>query len=147
MNITDKGIKIIKKYEGCKLTSYLCPAKIPTIGWGNTMYKNGSKVQLGQTITQQEADDLLLHHLNYFAERIKDMLKVTLNDNQFNAILSFAYNCGIGNLRISTLFKKLNINPSDPTIKEEFLKWNKGGGKILPGLTKRRTEESQLYFS
>lgn len=147
MNITDKGINLIKKYEGCKLTSYLCPAKIPTIGWGNTMYKNGSKVQLGQTITQQEADDLLVHHLNYFAERIKDMLKVTLNDNQFNAILSFAYNCGIGNLRISTLFRKLNINPSDPSIKEEFLKWNKGGGKILPGLTKRRTEESQLYFS
>ena len=71
----------------------------------------------------------------------------TINQNQFDALCSFAYNCGVGNLKSSTLLKKVNKNPNDPTIKDEFLKWNKGGGKVLTGLTKRRIEEAQLYFS
>lgn len=147
MSAIDKAMPVIKKYEGCELKSYLCPAKIATIGWGNTMYKNGAKVQLGQTITQKEADDLLAFHLNYFYERIKDMVKSNLNDNQLGALLSFSYNLGLGNLKVSTLLKKVNADPNDPTIKDEFLKWNKAGGKVLAGLTKRRQEESNLYFS
>ena len=71
----------------------------------------------------------------------------TINQSQFDALCSFAYNCGVGNLKSSTLLKKVNVNPDDPTIKDEFLKWTKGGGKTLPGLVKRRTEEAQLYFS
>jgi lysozyme len=71
----------------------------------------------------------------------------TINQYQFDALCSFAYNCGVGNLKSSTLLKKVNKNPNDPTIKDEFLKWNKGGGKVLSGLTKRRIEEAQLYFS
>lgn len=147
MNITDKGINLIKKYEGCKLKAYLCPAHVATIGWGNTAYKNGSKVKLGDTITQEQADELLLHVLNYFAKGIKEVVKKTLTDNQFNAILSFSYNLGLGNLRASTLLKKVNADPDDLSIKNEFMKWNKGGGQILPGLTKRRQEEANLYFT
>lgn len=143
----NKGYELIKKYEGCKLKAYLCPAKIPTIGYGNTMYENGSKVKIGDEITQQRAEELLQYIGKYFEIEIKNLLKVTLTDNQFGALLSFTYNLGLVNLRISTLLKKINANPNDPTIKDEFLKWNKAGGKVLAGLTKRRQSESELYFS
>jgi len=143
----NKGYDLIKKYEGCQLKAYLCPAKVPTIGYGNTMYENGNKVKIGDEITQQRAEDLLLHIGKYFESEIKKLVKVTLTDNQFGALLSFTYNLGVGNLRVSTLLKKINANPNDPTIKDEFLKWNKAGGKVLAGLTKRRQSESELYFS
>jgi len=143
----NKGYDLIKKYEGCQLKAYLCPAKIPTIGYGNTMYENGTKVKIGDEITQQRAEELLQYIGKYFENEIKKLLKVTLTDNQFGALLSFTYNLGVGNLRISTLLKKINANPNDPTIKDEFLKWNKAGGKVLAGLTKRRQSESELYFS
>lgn len=147
MKITEKGINLIKKYEGCKLKAYLCPAHIPTIGWGNTAYKNGSKVKLGDTITQEQADELLIHILNYFSDGISHAITKELTDNQYNALLSFSYNLGLGNLRVSTLLKKVNADPNDLSIKAEFLKWNKAGGKILAGLTKRREEEATLYFT
>jgi lysozyme len=70
-----------------------------------------------------------------------------LNQNQFDSLVSFAYNCGVGNLKSSTLLRKVNVNPNNPTIKDEFLKWTKGGGRTLSGLVRRRTEEAQLYFS
>jgi len=143
----NKGYDLIKKYEGCQLKAYLCPAKIPTIGYGNTMYENGTKVKIGDEITQQRAEELLQYIGKYFESEIKKLVKVTLTDNQFGALLSFTYNLGVGNLRISTLLKKINANPNDPTIKDEFLKWNKAGGKVLAGLTKRRQSESDLYFS
>jgi lysozyme len=152
----NKGISLIKKYEGCKLKSYLCPAKIPTIGWGNTMYENGAKVKLGDEITQQRADELLLHVVGYFEKEIQKLVTCKLSDNQFGALTSFAYNVGLGHLVSgkyvngfggSTLLKKVNINPNDPTIKDEFLKWNKAGGQVLAGLTKRRQEEATLYFA
>lgn len=143
----NKGYDLIKKYEGCQLKAYLCPAKVPTIGYGNTMYENGTKVKIGDEITQQRAEELLQYIGKYFESEIKKLLKVTLTDNQLGALLSFTYNLGVGNLRVSTLLKKINANPNDPTIKDEFLKWNKAGGKVLAGLTKRRQSESELYFS
>lgn len=143
----NKGYDLIKKYEGCELKAYLCPAKIPTIGYGNTIYENGTKVKIGDQITQQRAEELLLHIGKYFETEIKKLVKVTLTDNQLGALLSFTYNLGVGNLRVSTLLKKINANPNDPAIKDEFLKWNKAGGKVLAGLTKRRQSESDLYFS
>lgn len=143
----NKAYDIIKKSEGCKLKAYLCPARIPTIGWGNTMYENGAKVKLGDEITQQKADEMLVYTCKHFEKEIKKLLKVELNENQLGALLSFTYNLGVGNLRISTLLRKINTNPADPAIKEEFPKWNKANGKILSGLTKRREEEAALYFS
>jgi lysozyme len=146
--ISTKGLDIIKKYEGFSSKPYLCPAKVPTIGYGSTYYEDGSKVKLTDSpITQERATDLLEALLVSFERAVDSYCIDTINQSQFDALCSFAYNCGVGNLKSSTLLKKVNVNPDNPTIKDEFLKWTKGGGKTLPGLIRRRTEEAQLYFS
>ncbi len=146
--ISIKGLDLIKKYEGFSSKPYLCPAKVPTIGFGSTYYEDGSKVKLTDSPITQERATLLLEALLVSFERAVDSYCIdTINQSQFDALCSFAYNCGVGNLKTSTLLKKVNVNPDNPTIKDEFLKWTKGGGKTLPGLITRRTEEAQLYFS
>lgn len=147
MKVNDKGLDLIKRFEGCKLEAYLDPIKIPTIGFGATFYENGTKVKIGDKITKERASELLEWHVSQFAIRVKDLIKVSINDNQFASLVSFAYNCGIGNLKISTLLKKVNANPFDTTIRDEFKKWNRAGGKVLAGLTTRRNAEADLYFS
>ena len=146
--ISNLGLELIKKYEGFKAKAYLCPAKVPTIGFGSTYYEDGTKVKLTDSpITQERATELLEALLVSYERSVDSYCVDTINQYQFDALCSFAYNCGVGNLKSSTLLKKVNKNPNDPTIKDEFLKWNKGGGKVLSGLTKRRIEEAQLYFS
>ena len=145
MKINQKGIDLMHKYEGCKLSSYLCPAGVFTIGFGNTFYEDGSKVQPNQHISQKRANELFENIVNKSFD-IKPLLKVELNENQYSALVCFAYNVGMANLKKSTLLKKVNINPNDPSIVSEFLKWNKAGGKVLNGLTNRRIAESKLYF-
>ena len=146
--ISNLGLELIKKYEGFKAKAYLCPAKVPTIGFGSTYYEDGTKVKLTDPpITQERATELLEALLVSYERSVDSYCVDTINQYQFDALCSFAYNCGVGNLKSSTLLKKVNKNPNDPTIKDEFLKWNKGGGKVLSGLTKRRIEEAQLYFS
>jgi len=147
MKVSQRGIDLIKKHEGCKLTSYLCPSKIPTIGFGNTYYLNGTKVELGQTITQDQADKLLLSTLSKFEKDVWSGIKQSLTQPMFDALVSFTYNVGFGNLKSSTLLKKVNKNINDPTIKDEFLKWNKSRGRALKGLTNRRMDEWLLYSS
>ena len=143
-----KGFELIKRFEGLSLKPYICPAGIPTIGYGNTYYPNGKKVTLkDEPITQSIADKLLESLLPPYEKAVDSFCRDDISQSQFDALCSFAYNVGIGNLQKSTLIKKVNINPSDPTIKDEFLKWNKGAGKVLAGLTKRRQAESDLYFS
>jgi lysozyme len=135
-----KGIELIKKFEGCKLTAYKCPAGIMTIGWGNTYYSNGAKVKVGDKITQQQADDLLLTLLPKYEKTVNNNIKVALTQNQFDALVSFCWNCGSSN----TLFSKVNTNASDL---HNF--WTThyitGGGKTLQGLVNRRKAESELY--
>ena len=146
--ISSKGLDIIKKYEGFSSKPYLCPAHIPTIGYGSTYYEDGSKVKLTDSpITQERATELLEALLVSFERAVDSYCTDTINQNQFDSLVSFAYNCGVGNLKSSTLLRKVNVNPDNPTIKDEFLKWTKGGGKTLSGLVRRRTEEAQLYFS
>jgi len=146
--ISNLGLELIKKYEGFKAKAYLCPANVITIGYGSTYYEDGTKVKLTDPLITKERATELLEALLVSYERSVDSYCVdTINQNQFDALCSFAYNCGVGNLKSSTLLKKVNKNPNDPTIKDEFLKWNKGGGKVLTGLTKRRIEEAQLYFN
>ena len=147
MKINAKGLDLIKLFESCKLDAYLDAIKIPTIGYGATFYQNGNKVKIGDKITQSQANELLEWHVGEFSHRVADWVKVTLTENQFSAITSFAYNCGVGNLKLSTLLKKINANPSDATIREEFMKWDKAGGKPLAGLTRRRKAEADLYFA
>lgn len=146
MNLNKAGIDLMHEFEGLRLDAYLCPANVPTIGWGNTYYESGRKVQMGDIITKDRADRLFEWVADSFAIRVRQLLKKDLNENQFSALVSFAYNIGIANLKSSTLLKKVNINPSDPTIFNEFLRWNKAGGKVLAGLTRRRQSEGNLYY-
>jgi lysozyme len=134
-------------FEGYKAKAYLCPASVPTIGWGSTMYTDGHKIKLGDTINEQQATEMLMWELK---NKSISLHGLNLNQNQFDSCLSFIYNIGIGGFTKSTLRKKILINPNDLTIKDEFLKWNKAtvGGKLteLKGLTRRRTAEAELYF-
>jgi lysozyme len=147
MRLNSAGIKLLHDFEGLRLTSYLCPAGVWTIGYGNTFYEDGTPVRSGQTITKERAEQLFLLVANRFASDVQNLLRRTLNENQFSAIVSFAYNVGIGNLRKSTLLRKVNANPRDTTIRTEFLKWNKASGRELAGLTRRRQAEAVLFFS
>ena len=142
----NKGIPIIRKFEGLKLRAYLCPANIWTIGYGNTFYENGSKVQEGDKITLDRADRLLFFVVQKFEAEIKKLVKSEINENQLGALTSFAFNVGAGNLAKSTLLKKVNANPNDLTIRDEFNRWTKAGGKVLNGLVTRRKAEADLYF-
>jgi lysozyme len=148
MILDNKGYLFITKHEGLRLKPYLCPAKIPTIGYGNTYYSDGKRVTLlDKDITKQQAFDMFKEIANRFGKRVDELVTSNINQNQFNALVSFAYNVGTGNFSSSTLLKKINKNPNDLTIKAEFLRWNKAGGKVLNGLTNRRNEEADLYFS
>jgi len=148
MILDNKGYLFITKHEGLSLKPYLCPAKIPTIGYGNTYYSDGKRVTLlDKDITKQEAFEMFKEIANRFAKRVDTLVTSNINQNQFNALVSFAYNVGTGNFSSSTLLKKINKNPNDLTLKAEFLRWNKAGGKVINGLTNRRNEEADLYFS
>jgi len=142
----NKGTAIIRKFEGLKLTAYLCPANVWTIGYGLTFYMNGKKVQQGDKITLDQADRLLFEMVNQFEISVKGLVKSNINDNQLGALTSFAFNVGASALSKSTLLKKVNANPEDLTIRNEFMRWTKAGGKVLKGLVTRREAEANLYF-
>jgi lysozyme len=146
MTLTEEIKQFLKSKEGLRLKAYICPAGKWTIGYGNTFYEYGSKVKKGDTISKNRAEELFENILYQFSKEVKSLLKTELNDNQFSALVSFSYNVGIGNFSKSTLLKLVNINPSNPSIKNEFIKWNKGGGKTLYGLTIRRQKEADIYF-
>ena len=141
------NLEIIKKHEGLRLKAYICPAGVPTIGYGSTRYPDGRKIQMGDVITEKEAEQMLIHDVRKFESEVLASVTTPLNDNQLSALISFVYNVGAFAFRKSTLRKKINANRDDLTIKDEFMKWVRGGGKILPGLVKRRAEESKLYFT
>lgn len=143
----NKGTATIRKFEGLKLQAYKCPAGVWTIGWGSTFYENGSPVREGDKITIDRADRLLFEMVMKFEISVRGLVKSKLNDNQIGALTSFAFNVGVGNLKRSTLLKKVNANPNDPTIRAEFMRWTRAGGKQLRGLVNRRVAEADLYFS
>ncbi len=146
--IGPKGLELIKSFEGLKLKPYLCPANIPTIGFGNTYYPNGQKVKLTDpAITTEKAEELLKFLLVTYEKAVDSFCRDDISQPQFDALVSFCYNLGAGALQKSTLIKKVNANPKDVTIADEFLKWNKANGTVLKGLTKRRQAEADLYFS
>jgi lysozyme len=143
--MNEKGEKIVKDSEGCKLKAYLCPARIPTIAWGATRYEDGSKVKLGDTITLERAEKLFKTLINEFETDVKKLIKVEVNENQLSALVSFAYNVGIGNLKNSTLLKKVNAGDFQGASKE-FDKWVYSNGKKLAGLIRRRQAEKALFL-
>ena len=142
MKITNEGINLIRKFEGLRLDAYLCPAGVWTIGYGHI-----KGVEKGQVITQLEADNLLKEDLISFEKGVANLIKSNINQNQFSALVSFAFNLGLANLKNSTLLKKVNANPDDRTIVDEFIRWIYAGGKQLEGLKRRRQAEAYLYFS
>ena len=148
MKLNQRGYDLIKEFEGLKLKPYLCSAKVPTIGYGSTFYENGVKVKMTDApITQLRAEQLLKNTADKFAERVAVLITKPVTQNQFNALVSFAFNVGVSALKISTLLKLVNNNPNDANISKEFLRWNKAGGRVVQGLTNRRIKESALYFT
>jgi lysozyme len=148
MRLDSKGYELIKTFEGLSLKPYLCSAKVPTIGYGNTFYTNGVKVTMSDApITQEKANEMLKVIADSFALKVSKITPSGLTQNQFNALVSFAFNLGVQALTNSTLLRLVKINPNDGNIAKEFLRWNKAGGKVVDGLTKRRIKESALYFS
>lgn len=139
MNTSQAGIDLIKRFEGFRAVAYVCPANVLTIGYGTT--KNVSK---GQVITESQAVDLLKRDLVEFEKTVNDSVKVPLTQNQFDALVTFVYNIGSGAFKTSTLLKKLN-NGEYSAVPSELEKWNKGGGKVLEGLVKRRKAEADLW--
>ena len=147
MKTGSKGIELIKKYEGFEPEPYLCPAGIPTIGYGATYYENGDSVSLTDcSMTEPEAEQLLMYMLDRYEKGVSRYLARSITNNQFSALVSFAYNLGLGALKGSTLLKVINKDPLNEDIKHQFSRWVKAEGRTLAGLVKRRKEESKLYF-
>jgi len=147
MRLDENGYKLISQFEGLSLKPYLDSVKVPTIGYGNTFYLNGKKVtMLDNPITKEEALEMFKVIADGFARQVEKKLIKPVNQNQFNALVSLAYNIGLGNFYKSTLLRYVNLNPNDGNIAKEFLRWNKAGGQVLNGLTNRRIKESALYF-
>jgi len=147
MKISNNGLNLIKQFEGFSSAPYLCPAGIPTIGYGSTYYEDGTKVTLkDKPITEQRATELLEFIANKtFSENINKVVKVPLNKNQFDALVSFSYNIGNKNFNWSTLLKKLNLSDYEGA-SLEFGRWNQANGKILNGLVLRRQKEKELFL-
>lgn len=142
MRVSDNGIGFIKRHEGCMLTAYKCPAGVLTIGYGHT-----EGVHAGMTISESQADMYLRHDLTPVEACVSNAVGGILTQNQFDALCSFTFNVGCRAFLGSTLLAKVRANPCDPAIRNEFCRWIRGGGKILPGLVKRREEEAALYFA
>lgn len=146
MKASQNTIKLIEVSESLKLKPYLCPAKIPTIGWGSTMYENGVHVKLTDpAITKERADAIMIRQLVNYEDAVNRYVKVPLNQNQFDALVDFAYNAGNGNLQTSTLLKKLNKGDYAGAA-EQFDRWVYGDGKKLNGLVTRRASEKALFL-
>jgi lysozyme len=147
MTTSSNGISLIEKFEGFSPQMYKDAVGIPTIGYGTRIDSPALQSLATQTITQSQGEDLLKQHLTGVESDINGMVQAAINQNQFDALISFCYNLGTGSLRSSTLLKKLNVNPSDVSIRDEFNRWVYAGNQVLPGLVERRKAEADLYFT
>ncbi|EIW7013780.1 lysozyme [Escherichia coli] len=146
MEMSKNGLALLKSFEGCELTAYQDYVGVWTIGYGWTQPVNGKPVSKGMTITQSTADSLLCSGVVQYEKGVTGLVKVAVNQNQFDALVDFAYNLGVKALEGSTLLKKLNAGDYAGAA-DEFPKWNKAGGKVLNGLVKRRAAERSLFLS
>lgn len=147
MSISDDGVALVKSFEGYltkqadgSCVAYLCPAKVPTIGWGCT-----EGVELGMRWTEAEAEAALRRELAKFEAGVARLVTVDLNQNEFDALVSFSYNVGLGALQKSSVLRKLNAGDRDGAA-AAFALWNKGGGRVLRGLVARRSREAALFM-
>ena len=139
MEISQEGVSLIKKFEGCELKAYRCAANVLTIGYGST-----KGVKEGDSITQEDADKLLMHEIKEYEGYINDLVEVDLEQNQFDALVSWVFNLGPAKLKSSTLLKVLNAKDYEG-VPAQIKRWNKAGGKVLQGLVRRREAESLLF--
>ena len=139
MNIGTKGLDLIRFFEGLELNAYQCAAGVWTIGYGHT-----KDVQQGMTISEARANEMLAEELNEYESYINGLVTVELNQDQFDAMVSWVYNLGVGNLKASTLLKVLNAGDYDG-VPAQMMRWNKAGGKVLEGLTRRRQAEADMF--
>lgn len=152
MTVSQQGVDLIKGFEGLELEAYKDIAGIPTIGYGATQYEDGTPVKMGDVITLNQAETLISIDVARRARNISEVIGfLYLTQNQFDALVSLAYNIGLGAFKSSTVLKRVRANRNDPTIKDAFLMWNKttinGEKKVSPGLVNRRTKEAEYYFS
>ena len=153
MKLSINGLKLIAEFEGLRLSPYYATdlekqKGIVTIGYGSTFYPDGAKVQIKDLpITKERALELLKVTADTFALKVNALVDKPLTQNQFDALVSLAYNIGLGNFAKSTVLRLVNVNPIDQNIGHWFMAWNKQSGKVLNGLTKRRQKEIDLYFS
>ena len=140
MEISQKGLDFIKQFEGVRKKAYLDSVNIPTIGVGHT----GPDVEMGMEITDEQVDEYLQEDVKEAEDAVNKLVKVDLTQDQFDALVSFTFNLGAGSLQQSTLLKKLNAGDTDGAV-QEFQRWNRAGGKVLVGLTKRRLGEADLF--
>lgn len=151
MKISPAGLMAIQQYEGLELEAYLDSVNVPTIGYGSTQYVDGRKVRLGDKITQNQAEEIFAYWVANFSTKVDRLVKSRVNQQQFDALVSLAYNIGIGAFEASTVLKRVKANPADQTIRDAFMAWNKGRvkGKLveIAGLTNRRRNEAKMYFS
>ena len=139
MKISQEGINLIKKFEGCKLEAYKCAANVWTIGYGST-----KGVKEGDSITQEEAENLLMKDLEVFEDAVNKAVQRSIVHCQVDALVSWTFNLGAGNLNSSTMLKKLNNQEYDE-VASQMKRWNKANGKVLEGLVRRREAEAKMF--
>lgn len=155
MNINQACIDLIKSFEGLKFEPYhgeADPLNVFTIGYGTIKYPpnylDGKNVGLNDpAITEDLAEQFLIYYIKQKVAAIDNFVRTDLSDNKYGALISFAYNLGEGALRSSTLLKKVNANPIDTSIRDEFMKWVHSNGEVVAGLQRRRAAEADLYFT
>lgn len=133
------GVELIRHFEGCRFDAYLCPAGVWTIGYGHT-----ADVKEGDSIDQEAAEAFLIEDLETFEQAVTRLVEVPLTQQQFDALVSWTFNLGAGNLAESTLLKKLN-NYQYAEVPEQMMRWVRAGGQVLEGLVKRRAAEAALF--
>jgi lysozyme len=144
MNMSTTGLAIVKEFEGLRLKAYKCPAAVWTVGYGHTSAAGAPNVTPDLVITKEDAEEILARDMEQYEDGVRKYVKVGLTQGQFDALVDFAYNAGVGALAKSTLLKKVNAGKFDE-VPAEFMKWTKGGGKELPGLVRRRRAEVKLW--
>lgn len=145
-SLSDIGMKLLEQFEGLRLEAYLDSAGISTIGFGTIKYPDGSKVKIGDKITKAQAKEYKLHDLKEFESTVNASVTVPLSQNQYDALVSISYNIGSNAFKNSTLLKKLNSGDYKGAA-EQFLAWNKAGGKKVQGLVNRREAERKLFLA
>ena len=147
MRISDRGIELIKSFESYRSHPYYDSARVPTIGYGTTYYQDGRRVRISDApVTEAQATELLLANLGRYERAIEDALRVDVTQNQFDALVCWAFNVGVSAAQNSTLMRKLNSGDYLGAA-DQFLRWNKAGGVVLNGLSRRRAAEREMFLS